>query len=90
MWLYDVLKISSRSGSGLKNIFSSEGCSSYFAKLGRGVCCCWESLLADSDWVILAELLRLLLLLLVAEDGEEMAGPEDPWKPPGPHTVAET
>ena len=77
MWLYDVLKISSRSGSGLKNIFSTEGCSSYFAKLGRGVCCCWpESLLADSDRVILAELLRLLL---VADDGEEMAGPEDPW-----------
>ena len=78
MWLYDVLKISSRSGSGLKNIFSSEGCSSYFAKLGRGVCCCCcpESLLADSDWVILAELLRLLLF---ADDGEEMAGPEDPW-----------
>ena len=54
------------------------------------MCCCWESLLADSDWVILAELLRLLLLLLVAEEGEEMAGPEEPWKPPGPHTVAET
>ena len=41
------------------------------------MCCCWpEALLADSDRVILAELLRLLL---VADDGEEMAGPEDPW-----------
>ena len=42
------------------------------------MCCCWESLLADSDWVILAELLRLLLLLF-AEDGEEMAGPGEAW-----------
>ena len=60
--------------------FSTEGCSSYFAKLGRAVCCCcccWpESLLAESDWVILAELLRLLLF---AADGEEMEGPEGPW-----------